>query len=199
MLNKQLKDRSQFLEPTINCSPSSSQFEIKLGNSNMLGRIVIYFIAAFCFGWGSLATDLNVTDRVVCILSLLSPGTPPSFILSPLPLPSPLCWFVFSHVIQRPRNREAESWDAAEQIHSLFNAERHQDVQQSQATHVTHRPITNRSRDSGAEVRAIVLLSYVTLPFNVGRPFCLMDVSQWLHNFQPKRPKLCMHIPEQCL
>ena len=128
-------------------------------------------------------------------LTLLPPG---SFILSP-PLPSPLCWFVFSHVIQRPRNREAESWNSAEQIHSLFNAERHQDVQQSQATHVTHRPITNRSCDSGAEVRAIVLLSYVTLPFNVGRPFCLMDVSQWLHNFQPKRPKLCMHIPEQCL
>ena len=24
------------------------------------------------------------------------------------------------------------------------------------------------------------------------RPFCLMDVSQWLHNVQPKRHKRCM-------
>ena len=34
--------------------------------------------------------------------------------------------------------------------------------------------------------------SYVTLPFNVGHPFCLMDVSQWLYNLQPKRHKLCI-------
>ena len=45
--------------------------------------------------------------------------------------------------------------------------------------------------------RANVLLSYVTLPFNVGRPFCLVDVSQWLHNLQPKHHRVCMHIPEQ--
>ena len=38
-----------------------------------------------------------------------------------------------------------------------------------------------------------------SLPFNVGRPFCLMDVSQWLHNLQPKRHKCCMHMPEQFL
>ena len=38
--------------------------------------------------------------------------------------------------------------------------------------------------------------SYVTLSFNVGRQFCLMDVSQWLHNLQPKRHKRCMHMPE---
>ena len=41
--------------------------------------------------------------------------------------------------------------------------------------------------------------SYVTLSFTVGRPFCLMDVSQWLHNLQPKRHKRCMHMPEQLL
>ena len=35
-------------------------------------------------------------------------------------------------------------------------------------------------------IRASIWLSYVTLPFNVGRPFCLVDVSQWLHNLQPK-------------
>ena len=30
--------------------------------------------------------------------------------------------------------------------------------------------------------RASVSLSYVTIAFNVARPFCLMDVSQWLQN-----------------
>ena len=36
-------------------------------------------------------------------------------------------------------------------------------------------------------------LSYVILPFNVGHPFCLMDVSQWLDNLQPKPHKLCKY------
>ena len=59
-----------------------------------------------------------------------------------------------------------------------------------------HCPTNSRATNS----RAIISLSYVTLPFNVGRPFCLMDVSQWLHNLQPKRHKRLMHnffMPEQ--
>ena len=56
-----------------------------------------------------------------------------------------------------------------------------------------------QKRKAGHRSTLPELLYDVTLPFNVGRPFCLMNVSQWLHNLQPKRHKRCMYMPEQFL
>ena len=40
----------------------------------------------------------------------------------------------------------------------------------------------NDNEAATANSRASVSLSYVTIAFNVGRPFYLMDVIQWLQN-----------------